>query len=395
MQERSQGETQKHVQPGSSLQKTVEEGSSTRALPVTDVQHADFNRLMNPGTEKRQSMKGFDDDYVDIVDYIVRCTHKIWEEKGLGLIYSHYRHNVVIHTTDGMTYGRDKVIADSAKMLSAFPDSRLFADDVIWSGDDEQGFHSSHRITWVGRNTGYSIYGPPTGRKIIRQGIAHCFVKENRVVEEWICRDELSLVRQLGFDEHALARKMAAQDAARGLGGPRPVAQGEVERLLGQGTPEVLPPVQDGDLEGFVRRALHEVWNWRLLNKVDAYYARNYVAKVSTNRQLYGWGDYKAFVLGMLAVFPDAMLSVDHVCAIGNETDGFRVATRWTLTGTHDGLGVYGEPTGKRVYLMGITHHEIRDGKFVREWTLFDEFALLKQLYAPEQAEMVSRAAPL
>lgn len=395
MQKQEESTKPQNKVPQEELSAIREKGGGKGALSVTDVAHTDVSKLMNPGTEKRQSMRGFDDDYVDIVDYIVRCTHKIWEEKGLGLIYSHYRHNAIIHTSDGMTYGRDKVIADSTKMLSAFPDSRLFADDVIWSGNDEDGFHSSHRITWVGRNTGYSIYGPPTGRKIVRQGIAHCFVKENRVVEEWICRDELALVRQLGYDEHALARRMAAQDAARGLGSPKPLPQGEVERLMGQGTPETLPPVQEGDLEGFVRQAFHEVWNWRLFNKVDEYYARNYVARVSTNRQLYGWGDYKAYVLSMLSVFPDAMLSVDHVCAIGNERDGYRVATRWTLTGTHDGLGVYGEPTGKRIYLLGITHQEFKGGKFVREWTLFDEFALLKQLYAPEQAEMVSRAAPL
>jgi len=191
----------------------------------------------------------------------------------------------VIHTTDELTYGRDKVVADSTKMLSALPDAKLFADDVIWSGDDEVGFHTSHLITWIGRNTSYSVHGPPTGRKVVRQGIAHCFVKENRIVEEWICRDKLSPVRQLGFDEHALARNVVKQ--VRGAGARQP-PQGEIERLQGQGTPETVQAVREGDVEGFVRRAFHEIWNWRLLNKVDAYYVRNYVAKVSTNRQLYG-----------------------------------------------------------------------------------------------------------
>jgi len=31
---------------------------------------------------------------------------------------------------------------------------------------------------------------------------------------------------------------------------------------------------------------------------------------------------------------------------------------------------------------MGMTHHIIKDGKFTEEWTIFDEFALLKQIYA-------------
>lgn len=357
--------------------------------PVTDIRHEapDISRLMAPGAEPRQGMQGFDPDYVDIVDYIVRCTHKIWEEGGLGLIYSHYQHNAVIHTTDGLTYGRDKVIADSLRTLAGFPDVRLYADDVIWSGDDQAGFHSSHRIVWVGTNTGHTIYGPPTGRRVVRQGIAHCFVKANRVVEEWICRDELAVIRQLGFDEHELARRLAAQEAALGLRNPRPVNQGEVARLAGQTTPAELPPPSGPGFqpEDFVRRSFHEIWNWRLLNRIPENFAPGYLCRTSTNRELYGLGDYKAYVLEFFSAFPDLALTVDHVAVLGDEQRGYRVATRWTMQGTHLGPSHLGPPTGKRILLLGITHQEIEGGRFVREWTAFDEFALLKQLYAPAE----------
>lgn len=359
-------------QPDSVTQSRVTEMASYR----------DVAGLLSPGS-RRQSLRGFDEDYVDIVDYIIRGTYKIWEEKGLGRIYDHYRHNVIIHTSDGTTYGRDKVIADSTKTMAAFPDLRLYGDEVIWSGNDEDGFHTSHRITWVGHNTGYSIYGPPTGRKVVRRGIAHCFVKENRIVEEWISRDELALIRQLGFDENELARKMAPKDT----GPEQPM--GEVERLRGQDTPEPVPPEPSGDFdpEYFIRRSFHEIWNWRLLNKIDDYYVKNYLCYASNDRKIEGLGDFKAFILSLLAAFPDAALTVDHFACVGNENDGYRAATRWTLQGTHEGPGIYGEPTGKRIHLLGITHHEIKDGKFVREWTVFDEFALLKQLVAGQAPE--------
>jgi hypothetical protein len=42
------------------------------------------------GSGRLQPMRGFDEDYTDIVDYIVRCTHKIWEEGAMGLLYTHY-----------------------------------------------------------------------------------------------------------------------------------------------------------------------------------------------------------------------------------------------------------------------------------------------------------------
>jgi len=352
---------------------------------AVSVGHRDVSKLMNPDQEKRQSMSGFDDDYVDIVDYIVRSTHKIWEEGGIGRIYDHYRHNAVVHTSDGLTYGRDKVIADSIKTMAAFPDIRLFADDVIWSGNDKDGFHSSHRITWVGRNTGYSIYGPPTGRRVVRQGIAHCFVHENRVVEEWISRDELALIRQLGFNEIELAKKIAAREVASGVKYD-PYGAGEVTRLKGQTTPAPIPRQPDDmhNIEYFIRRVIHEIWNWRLFNKIDDYYAENYKGHTPSNRHLFGPGEFKAYVLGLLAAFGDTAVTVDHVCWIPDQPDGYRVATRWLLQGTHDGPGVYGEPSGKRVRLWGISHHQIKDGKIVQEWTVFDEFALLKQIYAPD-----------
>jgi predicted ester cyclase len=359
--------------------------STQNGQPITDVPGRDISQLMNPGSEQRQMLRGFDDDYVDIVDYIVRCTHKIWEEKGIGLIYTHYAHNVAIHTSDGLTYGRDKVIADSIRTMNAFPDVRLFADDVIWSGNDVDGFHSSHRIVWVAHNSGHSIYGPPTGRRVVRYGIAHCFVQANRVVEEWIARDELALIRQLGFDEHALARHLAARDAELGLK-RIPENVGEAQRLQGQLPPAALPAASDGgsDVEAFVRHAVHEIWNWRLLNKIDQYYVPNYVCRTSTNRELYGLGDLKSYMLSFLATFSDLSLGIDHVCFVGNEQDGHRVALRWTLLGTHDGPARYGPPTGKRIRLLGISHFLVHNGRFVREWTSFDEFALLKQIYAPE-----------
>lgn len=361
--------------------------ASDKTPPVTNLGDSqDISHLLAAaGGRQRHSLSGFDPDYVDFVDYIIRSTYKIWENKGIGLIYDHYRHNAIIHTSDGMTYGRDKVIADSLKTMAAFPDIRLYADDVIWSGNDAEGFHSSHRIMWVGQNTGHSIYGPPTGRRVVRQGIAHCYVKENRVVEEWICRDELALIRQLGFDEHALARRIVEQEVTAGLKLPS-LNKGEIQRVEGQNTPSPVPePTQDGfDPDYFVRRAFHEIWNWRLLNVIDAYMVPNYGCRVSTNRTLYGLGAYKAYILAWMAAFSDVTLLVDHVCWVTDAPDKHRVATRWTLQGTHDGPGIYGAPTGKRIQLIGISHHEIVAGRFVREWTVFDEFALLKQLYRPD-----------
>jgi predicted ester cyclase len=214
--------------------------------------------------------------------------------------------------------------------------------------------------------------------------VAHCLVKENRIIEEWIASEDLNLIWQLGLDAHELARQSAAADVAAGLKPPVPQNFGEIERVFGQTTPEPLPPrPSQFELESFVRRFYQEVWNWRMFNKVNQYCVPHYQSHVATNRDLHGLGDYKAYILGLMAAFPDLMIYVDHIDYLENPGGGYRVAVRWWLQGSHTGPGFYGPPSGKRIQLLGFTHFLVQDGKFVKEWTLFDEFSLLKQIYWP------------
>jgi len=344
---------------------------------MTRIDGRDIAALLAPGGERRQRMRGFSDEFVDIVHYIVLITHQIWEEKQVNLIYDYYSHNCPVHTARGLTYGREAVIASTLQSLHAFPDRRVFAEDVVWGGDDEQGFYSSHRIASAGRNTGYSAYGPPTGKKVHVQVVADCLVKENRIIEEWLVRDELTAVRQLGLDPRAVAREVA-----RSL--PQAFfedVEGAVERTRGQGLPEPQLASPAADPMALVQQTLHEVWNWRALGRIAERFAPNYQCHAPSGRELYGQGAYLQYVLSLLAAFPDAQLTVDHVCAVtaAGET---RVAVRWTLLGTHQGHGIYGPPTGRPVRLLGVSHFGVRDGLLQEEWTVFDEIALLAQVIA-------------
>ena len=344
-----------------------------------EVPYHDIGGLLNPGGKRRQNLKGFQDEYVDIVHYIVKCTHDIWEGGGIGLIYTHYSHNVRVHSSDGMTYGRDWMIENTVQRQAGFPNARAYADDVIWSGDEENGLHSSHRVLNVARNTGYSVYGPPTGRWIRRYGVAHCLVLENKIVEEWLVYDGLAIVRGLGLEPHAWAKQLAQAEVDAGFIPSE--SFGDVEHRRGQ-EPPALAVTDEGDLEpeALLRRSMHEIWNWRLLNQIDTYYAPNLTCYTTGNRILYGLGAYRHNIVSLLAAFPDALIQVDHICSLPNGSKGYRVATRWTLIGTHTGPGWYGRPTGKRIRLMGVTHSEVEHNKITREWLLYDEIALLKQL---------------
>lgn len=145
-------------------------------------------------------MRSFEDQYVDIIDYIVRITHRIWEEKNIGYIYDTYRHNARVTDDYGLQYGRDKIVADTIHTINAFPYIRLYADEIVWAGDDQVGFYTSHRTMIIGHNTGYSRYGPPTGRQITMWGMTQHRIVGGLIAEEWMLFNEFEVMQQIYRD---------------------------------------------------------------------------------------------------------------------------------------------------------------------------------------------------
>jgi len=339
------------------------------------------DQLLRPGLERRQSMRGFEDQYVDIIDYIVRITHRIWEEKDIGYIYDTYSHTSKVNDDVGLQYGRDKIVADTVHTINAFPDIRLYADEIVWAGDDEVGFHTSHRAVIVGNNTGYSRYGPPTGRKVTCWCIANCTVLANEIFEEWVIYDTASLIHQLGFDIREKAREFGNQmDFDDGVGDER---SGDAERLPGQGKPPHMSLAARGgfDVRDFIDVTYNNIWNRRMLGAVRDSYAPQLRFRGSTNRVSHGRGGYQSFILSIMAMFPDLALSVDDVYWMGNEHDGYLTSVRWSIVGTHRGFGIYGAPTGRQISMWGISQHRINNGQIVEELMLFNEFAVMQQIY--------------
>lgn len=352
-------------------------------MPATDTER--FALSANRHPKHRLRVAGHTERGYDIVDYIYESTHQIWDEKFIGKIYDYYHPGAIVHTSNGTIYGRDQVIRLTTIRQAAFPDTRDFIEEVIWTGNQTDGFETSMRWTLVGTNTGHSLYGPPTGRKVAVRGIANCIVKDNRVVEEWVAYNEISLIRQLGLDPMVVMESMAQAGVSNAYNetGPRAEPFGEIENAIAQSTPAPVPaPTHDGfDVEYFVRRAYHEIWNWKYLGKVDEYFHPTHLSHASSDRKLYGIGDYKYDILCRMQAFPDLVMQIDKI--FWNrpvDADELRVGVRWTMQGTHTGPGIYGKPTGRRVKLLGISQHYIRGERFAEEYTEFGEFALMKQL---------------
>lgn len=327
-----------------------------------------------------QSMRGFEDHYVNIIDYIIRITHQIWEEKNIGYVYDTYSHDCMVWGELGLAAGRDLVVQHVIEQSNAFPDMRILADEVIWVGDDQVGFHTSHRSQIIGTNTGYSAHGAPTGKRIQFLCMANCVTRDNEIFYEHVAYDTCFLLKQLGFDAVETARRAGASFGDHAL--PSDYLASEPSRTTGQSKPAKLAiptTIKDGP-EEFVRAAMQTIWNRRNLAAVDQVYHPGIVSEATGGRVFNGTGQLRSFMLSQLAMFPDMLHSVDDLYWMGNNEDGFLVAMRWSMLGSHRGMGRYGEPTGREVNLWGITHWVIENGRVTKEWTTFNEFGVLAQI---------------
>lgn len=358
--------------------------------PVARTMPADYSISLRPGYgadapnvvhgERRQPMRGFEDTYTDIVDYIVRITHRIWEDQDVGYIYDTYSPGCRLHDDSGLKIGVEHLVSGTMQSINAVPDCRHYADDVIWAGNEDEGFVTSHRAINIGHHTGPWRWGPPTGRKLETWVIANCVVRENEIFEEWVLYNTAAKLAQLGINVYDAARTYGNE------GGTAPAAErhiAEAERIIGGRKPL---PYPEGSRAGFdvdhvIRKLLHDTYNRRDLSAIDRAYARNVRWHGTTNRTGYGRSEVRGMARGLLATFPDLGMQVDEIYWMGNEAEGFSASVRWSAIGTHRGYGWYGTPTGRRVHLWGISQLYFAAGQIVEEWSLFNEFDVMAQLF--------------
>jgi predicted ester cyclase len=327
--------------------------------------------------ERIQPMRGYEDTYVDIIDWVIRITDRIWEDQDVGYIYDTYRAGCCVYDDSGPHYGVERVVEGTMQSIHAFPDSRHYADEIIWAGNEDEGFATSHRAINVGHHLGPWRWGEPSGNTINLWVIANCVSEENQIFEEWVLYNDVARLHQCGIDVRTAARAYANAGHSLPLG-QREIT--EVERLKGGRNPEPYP--KGTGVEHFVRALFHDTYNRRDLSAIDRAYATTVRWHGGSLREGYGRADVRKMARALMATFPDLGMHVDEVYWMGTEAEGYSVSVRWTATGTHRGFALYGEPTGRRVHIWGLNQLYIRDGEITEEWALFNEFDVLAQLLA-------------
>ena len=322
-------------------------------------------------------MKGFSDRFKDFPDYIIGITKEIWEDRGIATLHDYYASDIVVRSPGSVVTGNQGVIAATMATLAEFPDRQLLGEDVIWSGTPEDGMLSSHRILSTATHSGDGVYGTATGTKLTYRILADCHAKNNVIDDEWLIRDQGAIVRQLGWEPQAYARDLIERE-----GGPETC---------------VKPMTPANDIEGpYKGRGNDNAWGEMLtdiltrimgadMTAIPAIYDRAAHLCYPGHITGHGWAPADRFWMGLRSAFPSATFTIHHRIGRDDPMMPPRAAIRWSLHGTHDGWGAFGKPTGAEVFVLGITHAEFgtlgaAEPTLRREWTLFDETAVWKQI---------------
>jgi predicted ester cyclase len=319
-------------------------------------------------------MKGFNQRWKDFPDYILGITKEIWEDRGIATLEHYYADDVIVRMPSGISVGNRGSINSTMAVLAELPDRQLLGEDVIWSGSAETGdLLSSHRLMSTATHSRDGVYGKATGKQLRYRIIADCAAADDVIYDEWLIRDNGAIARQVGWDVAAFARHQIE-------------TEGGIDYALRPFTPAADKPGRYKGKGNDHETAGHYADNLQRLMRADfasirQTYDRACQIEMPGYQTDHGWQAVDAFWLSLRSAFPDAAFDIHHQIGMDN-SDGFpqRAAIRWSLTGKHAGHGAFGVPSGAEVHIMGASHAEFGPWGLRREFVLFDEVAIWKQI---------------
>ncbi|MEL6873548.1 MAG: ester cyclase, partial [Pseudomonadota bacterium] len=199
-----------------------------------------------------------------------------------------------------------------------------------------------------------------------------CAARNDTIFDEWLVRDYGGIVRQLGFEPRAYAADLIAREGGAGSASPpfRPEADVEA-RYRGAGNDNEWG-TRYADIISRIMTADFAV--------IGQEYDRAVIGEYAGGQNALGREAATRFWLGLRSAFPKADFAIHHRIGMDGDMLPPRASVRWSLDGTHTGWGAFGAPTGAKVHVMGISHAEFGPWGLRREYSLYDEVAIWKQI---------------
>jgi steroid delta-isomerase-like uncharacterized protein len=123
-----------------------------------------------------------------------------------------------------------------------------------------------------------------------------------------------------------------------------------------------------------VRRYFEQLWNKADVAVADQILATNVVFR-GPFASVDGVQQFKQFIPGLLAVFPDNQFTIEEEIAAGD-----RMVVRFTMRGTQRGEFRGHPPSGKRYEVGGVDIFRVADGKIIEIRACFDTLRMMQQL---------------
>lgn len=316
-------------------------------------------------------MKGFDPRFRDMRHYILDITEEIWERRGLGpSVREYYTEDSTVRDPMGITVGAEGVVAAVLQTLHEFPDRQLFGEDVIWAEHDKNGYFASHRVFATAHHHGDGRLGEGTGKPVRYRVIADTGLRDNKIYEEWLVRDNGAIARCIGLTPRELAeRQIVSGDDGFFL--PENDRPGSFE-----------PMIESDGPSAHYADTVARIWNEAATGLVKELYDRGAAIELPSGASAMGPGELDRFFVSWLASFPEATFTLENLVSQTEPGRPRRVSAKWSLRGRHEGYGRFGAPTGRDVYVMGLSHAHLHEDTVIAEWVTIDEVAVWKQVLA-------------
>lgn len=325
---------------------------------------------------RRMPLDGFEPVYSDLVDYIIRCTHRIWEQKGVGLCRTHYSVDGRVWMLSGVSVGSEQVVSNTLSSLAHWPDRSPVGEEVIWSEDAPGEFLSSHRLTSIATSLGDDpTVSGAVGKRTHIMVMADCLCRDNLIIDEYITRDNAQLGRQCGLEPRTMARAQADADRTGDPG--RHDWRAEMIAEVRE-APANLPP--EGHPARPVAEALRVAFEEELFDEAAAIASPSIDSYWPSGRKGVGRGFWTGCLIQLRSALTDARFRVGHWAARPLPGGDVAVALRWWITGKHTLPGVWGQPSGRDIIVLAISHYRLRGGRMIEDITCYDEVAVLRQV---------------
>jgi len=318
------------------------------------------------------TLPGFDPKWHDFPDYIIGITREIWEQRQIHTLHQYYAPDIVVRSPSSLVIGNKNVIAATMATLAEFPDRTLLGEEVIWNQDETGHFLSSHRIFSTATHTADGLYGRATGKRLHYRIIADCAARDGVIDDEWLIRDQGAVVRQLGIEPEQYARDLIERE-------------GGIEKCVQPFSSKIDKPGpyksrgNDSEVGERYKDLLERIMSAEF-SAIESAYDRACSLELPGGVSAHSYGEADHFWMNLRSAFPSASFNIEHVMGLQNDGYSPRAAIRWSLSGKHAGYGRFGTPSGADVYLMGISHAEFGPRGLRREYILFDDTAVWKQI---------------